>query len=1172
MNAKKIYSITSRTASVVIVLLTIALYEAPAQGRVVLNGAKVTLANGATVVLDNPSSNAITRVSGHIISEGENNILQWNTGTTTGSYTVPWGFGNTDYIPLTFTKASGAGNGRFKFATYHTTWDNSSDLPTGVTNMNGIPGADVSAFAVDRFWQISAEGYTVKPVLTNVSFSYLSTEYDAPNNTSLESRLTAQRWNASASSWNDYTSGGIANASANTVTISSLDAANLYPWWALTYPGSNLHWVAPSNSVWNSASNWSTTPGGAGGAGVPTAADAVFFESNRVTNCTVDVNAIVYNMNVLPGYTGTISQGTNTMTIDNAATLGGGIFQGGASDITVNGQFTIAGTAFTAPSAALNLKNNFSLTSGSFAHNNGTLRLSGTNGQQAITSSRVNTFNNIVVTNTSATPAVSIESSQNLSGVLTLANNVVFDADGSQNSAILTLISTGDNPTKDAAIGVLPSGASVIGNVTVQRFMAIEGPSNGRIYRYVASPLQNAIVADVQKEIPVTGAFTGTSKCSGCGTAASMFAYNEKAITDTNKSGAADYDDGYENFPVASNSEILTPGKGYAMFVRGNQITSALWDVRGIINSGNVTPVTLPVYYTSSGKAANDGWNLVGNPYPSTIDWNAAKGWIKTNVDAAIYIRDNASVNTQVAAWNGVVGTNGGSSTIALGQGFWVKANGNGVPVLQADENVKAAGTQTTFFKKAAPTDLLRITLAKGTTRDETIVHFREDATENYDSHADALKLANATFNLSTLMSGGKEFAINSLAPFNCSSTVKLNIQGAAAGSYSLDFSGYESFPKGIEIMLTDNFTNNVIDVRKTTSYNFSVTAQAASTGANRFLVSFSQPTVQDKFSIATQNICSGSDAVVNISNSQTDVAYSAHSKNSNILSSSVLGNGNEIQVRIPAGTLLAGVDTILVTAAGNNCSQPVIKSIALNIEKKAEIVSVENSKQCEQGAVTLQATGAPEKGSYRWYTAEAGTTPIPDQQSSTFTTPSLSASQVYYVSAVSALGCEGSRKPVLAEIVKLSASITERGDSLISNYTNGNQWYLNQTLLPGANTQSIKAEKSGVYQVEVSLHGCTTTATRELTVTGTEQTTSSIAIYPNPVARELHIEIPASFSSLTTFKILNMVGQPIGIFDLHQDNNMRTGTFDMKNYPSGVYIVQGSNASSVVEFKIVKE
>ena len=109
------------------------------------------------------------------------------------------------------------------------------------------------------------------------------------------------------------------------------------------------------------------------------------------------------------------------------------------------------------------------------------------------------------------------------------------------------------------------------------------------------------------------------------------------------------------------------------------------------------------------------------------------------------------------------------------------------------------------------------------------------------------------------------------------------------------------------------------------------------------------------------------------------------------------------------------------------------------------------------------------------------------------------------------------------------------------------------------------------MYQVEVSLQGCTTTATRELTVTGTEQTTSSIAIYPNPVARELHIEIPASFSSLTTFKILNMVGQPIGIFDLHQDNNMRTGTFDMKNYPSGVYIVQGSNASSVVEFKIVK-
>ena len=29
--------------------------------------------------------------------------------------------------------------------------------------------------------------------------------------------------------------------------------------------------------------------------------------------------------------------------------------------------------------------------------------------------------------------------------------------------------------------------------------------------------------------------------------------------------------------------------------------------------------------------------NLVGNPYPSAIDWDASSGWTKTNIDNAIY-------------------------------------------------------------------------------------------------------------------------------------------------------------------------------------------------------------------------------------------------------------------------------------------------------------------------------------------------------------------------------------------------------------------------------------------------------------------------------------------------------------------------------------------------------
>jgi hypothetical protein len=1165
--AQKIKSIVVCMAGVAMLLLSASAVHA--QGRLILNGGKVTLANGATVVIDNAATNGITRVSGHIISEGENNTIQWNMRTTAGTYTIPWGYGSSNYIPLTFTKTAGTGSGRFKFSTYHTA-SNNTILPTGVTNLNGTTGADISSFAVDRFWQINALGYTTKPALTNVIMSYVGSEYDVPNEVSLESKLTAQRWNATTSSWVDYISGGVVNATANTVTIPSISATNLQPWWMVAYPGSNMHWVASSNSVWNNAANWSTVAGGPGGAGVPTAADAVYFESNKPTNCTIDMNATMYSLNIQTGYTGTINQGTNTMSVGSAASFGDGIFQGGAADVTVNGPFAISGSKFTAPSATLDLKNNFSLTGGTYAHNNGTLKLSGTNGKQTITSNSVNTFNNITVTNTSAATGASIESSQNLAGVLTLGSNVVFDADGNSNTAILTLLSTGDSPTRDASIGILPAGAKVSGNVTVQRYMAIEGPGK-RIYRYIASPLQNATVADVQKEISITGPFTGTSKCSGCTTSASMFSYNEKILTDINKSGIADADDGYEGFPVASNTEVLTPGKGYAMFVRGNLMTTALWDVRGVINAGNVTPITFPMNYTSSSKIANDGWNLVGNPFPSTIDWGAAKGWTKTNIDAAIYIRDNGLTNTQIAAWNGVVGTNGGSSRIAIGQGFWVKANGNGTPVLRADENVKAAGTQTTFFRTGAPEDLLRITLANATTRDEAIIHFRKDASENFDSHADALKLANATFNLSSLMNNGEALAINSLPALGCNNSIKLNVTDVAAGNYTLNFSEYESFPAALQILLTDNFTNSTINVREAKSYSFAVTSQAASYGNSRFSVNFAWPAVQSDFAVSAQNICSGSDAVVQISNSQSYITYTAQVKNTTITSAPVAGNGKAIQVNVPKASLVAGIDTLVVTAAINSCSQSVVKTIAIQVEKSTD-VSVQNGKLCTGGEVTLSASGAPANGSYRWYESAQATTAIAGQKEKSYTTPVLQQSKTYYVAAVSAMGCEGTRKAVVAEIVApKNVTIEVKGDSLVSNYSSNNQWYFNQSMLTGATTQAITATKSGIYTVEATFNGCTTSATREMIIAGTEHEAVSVSVYPNPVVNELRIEVPATTRELSTFRLINAAGQPVGTIELQRNGSNWTGTFDMKHYASGVYILQSTDAASTVEVKIIK-
>jgi hypothetical protein len=1146
--------------------LFIVCFNSFGQARLVLNGANITISQGAYLVIDNPSSDAITRIDGHIISEGENNILKWNIGTTIGTYIVPWGYDVSNYIPLTFTKQAGTGSGHFIFSTYRTGWQNSSQLPTGVANINGATGADNSAFVSDRFWQINATGYTARPALTNLSFNYLDDEITEPDNTITESGLIAKRYNSSLSSWNDNILASSINTTSNVVTVSSVDAANLHPWWILGTQGEVRYWVAPSNSTSDLSANWSLTAGGPGNAGVPTSLDAVIFDGTSDANCALSSNLTAAAFTVNSGFTGTITQGINTMTISSSATFGGGTFVGGTADISV-GSLSLSGTSFTSTASVLDIKGDMNILGGSFIHNNGSVRFSGTSSSQQITGNTT-TFRNISVTNTAADPGLTIASNQNLSGVLTVASNAVVDADGPANTSVFTLLSTTDNPTQDAAIDVLPAGARVDGDVRVQRFMLKEGGTSTRIYRYISSPVQTASVSDIQSEIPITGSFTGTSNCSGCGSAASMFYYNESVTTDVNSSGTADFNDGYVGFPDVSNTETLAPGTGYTMFVRGNVLTSTSWDVTGPINAGNVSPIAFPVTYTNSGTLVNDGWNLIGNPFPSTIDWNAASGWIKTNVTGSIYITDNGTTGTtQYATWNGTTGTNNGSRYIASGQGFWVKADGGGVPVLSANENVKAPGTQTQFFRDEPLADHLRITLSKGSVRDEAIVHFRDDASIGYDD-TDALKLPNSTFNLSTLSSDGRKMAINSTGAMTCATEVSMTIENIAAGSYSLQFTDVETFSDHAVITLHDKFLSKTFDVRSG-AYNFSVTSNPATYGPGRFKVSFAHPVVKDDFTVATPSVCEGSTAALSINSSQAGVTYLLKTQ-SGYSSAEVEGNGGEIELSINTAGLSPGEHMVTVEAYWQSCSEKITKLAPVMIEETKEISALDGGFVCEEGTVTLQADG-PEGSYYNWYEGDA-TVPDPNQHANVFVTGVLEKSKTYYAAIANSLGCEGERKSAVAEVIKLedaSISVNDSGDSLTSNYSEGNQWYFNGTILTNETGQAIKALASGTYRLEVTSQGCQTMDEYAYVITSVEDPANGfVTVFPNPVSDYLNVH--TELSDIHKVRLVNSMGQVVD--QLRVADFDGEGKFDLTTLTAGVYVVEVRTDDKLIRVKILKK
>ncbi|NOU45636.1 MAG: hypothetical protein HOO86_01085, partial [Bacteroidales bacterium] len=84
----------------------------------------------------------------------------------------------------------------------------------------------------------------------------------------------------------------------------------------------------------------------------------------------------------------------------------------------------------------------------------------------------------------------------------------------------------------------------------------------------------------------------------------------------------------------SSTSTPLAINKGYMVFYPNTNTTISF---AGQLNSGTFT--------TSTPTDAVDEFNLVPNPYPSAIDWDAATGWTKTNVQDAFYIWNPVSNN-----------------------------------------------------------------------------------------------------------------------------------------------------------------------------------------------------------------------------------------------------------------------------------------------------------------------------------------------------------------------------------------------------------------------------------------------------------------------------------------------------------------------------------------------
>jgi hypothetical protein len=599
-----------------------------------------------------------------------------------------------------------------------------------------------------------------------------------------------------------------------TVTISALPAATI------TYAGSpfcsSLNDPQPVTRTGVSGGSYSSSPSGLSidaisGAITPSGSIpqtyTVTYTMAASGGCTAQTATTL--VTILPdgSWTGAVDRNWNNTgnwacnqlpTLATNVTIAGGLTNypivstspaGMAKDISIAGSASVTVTGSTLQIAG-NISN-----SGTFTATDGTIEMKGSAAQTiGANVFATNTLMNLVINNASG---VTLQGALNITGVVSpVMGN--FNANG-----YLTLLSTAG---QTALIDGIGSG-NVNGNVNIQRYL----PSSFG-YKYFSSPFQSATVAELADEVNLTETFP------------TFYKYDENHSRDS--LGITVYYSGWTKYTTPTNA--LVPLYGYAanMGTGANPLTVTM---SGVVNNGAIN-TTL---YNNNRKYTK-GFNLVGNPYPSPIDWNAS-GWTKTNIDNAVYFFNAGNTDRYTGVYSSYVnGVSSGNATnvIAAMQGFFVHVSSGTYPVTATlgVSNAVRINTLNPVFKAATidPRPTLRLKAGfeiKDAIYDAAVIYFDETARKGFEQDKDALKLNNTDVqvpNIYTMGPDGSHLSINGL-PFasDSLSSIPVGITTFAPGWINLRAENVKDLSIFEQIILKDALTGQSHNLRLSPDVRF---------------------------------------------------------------------------------------------------------------------------------------------------------------------------------------------------------------------------------------------------------------------------------------------------------------------------------------------------------------
>lgn len=289
------------------------------------------------------------------------------------------------------------------------------------------------------------------------------------------------------------------------------------------------------------------------------------------------------------------------------------------------------------------------------------------------------------------------------------------------------------------------------------------------------------------------------------------------------------YTEATDYFVITPDTAFL-PAKGYAL---GAETTLPDGYAKTYLFTGKPNNGDYSINLTKTGQ----GFNLVGNPYPSNIDFDLLYANNSTVITNSFWRwrNDTYTVGQQGAGYKGnnyiVYNGTGGQTPsanrqIALGQGFFVEKSTTGNANLNFN-NSHRVSTASTFFQKNTNADnrfWLTLTSPTGITNSQ-LIGYVAGATNGFDLNFDAEALDESSDLFYSSLLGKKLVVQGKDASFQASDKVKLGANFFSNGNYTISIEQQEGiFNTSQIIYLKDNLLNTYTDL-KAGAYIFSTVA-----------------------------------------------------------------------------------------------------------------------------------------------------------------------------------------------------------------------------------------------------------------------------------------------------------------------------------------------------------